>query len=405
MNSAHIAQLRHYQQEMQQELAAILDYWASNMVDRQQGGFYGRIDQDNTVYPDAPKGAVLNGRILWTYAAAFNLTGQLEHLALAGRAFDYIRDHFIDPAQGGVYWSVNAKGQPLDTKKQFYALAFILYGLAEYYRAAQNEAAKTMAIELFHTIEKYSRDPQSGGYLEALARDWQALPDLRLSAKDANEKKTMNTHLHVLEAYTNLYRIWPAAELKEAIISLLRIFLDRIIDPASFHLRLFFDEQWVLRSNIISYGHDIEAAWLLQEAAEVLTDEQLLQEVKQAGLQLAAAAARGLDKDGGLWYEYNGDTHHLVREKHWWPQAEAMVGFFNAWQVSGQVQYLNHSLNSWGFTRQYLLDRRHGEWYWGIREDHTLMPGEDKAGFWKCPYHNGRACMELIRRIHTLLPQ
>jgi cellobiose epimerase len=392
--------LHTYKKELENELAAILEFWMQHCLDNAQGGFIGRIDHDNNQYADAPKGAVLNSRILWTFSAAARYKGQKAYAAVADRAFKYMADFFIDKQHGGVYWSVTAGGQPLDTKKQIYALSFAVYGLSEYYRLCTCEEAKTLAVELFYAIERYSHDPVHGGYLEALTRDWQPIADLRLSAKDRNEKKSMNTHLHVLEGYANLYRIWPDAELKEKIVALIRIFLDHIIHPQSGHLNLFFDERWQPRSTGVSYGHDIEAAWLVQEAAEVIENKVLIEEVKQASLLLAHAAARGLDKDGGLWYEV--EEGHLVKEKHWWPQAETMVGFFNAWQVSGDEKELQRSIANWNFVKAHILDRERGEWVWGVRADYSLMREEDKVGTWKCPYHNGRACLELLHRMNSI---
>lgn len=390
-----------YRNEIAQELDAILNFWITHCVDERNGGFIGRMDHQNRIDPDAPKGSVLNSRILWTFSAAARYTGSDVHCAMADRAFAYLQRHFIDAEWGGVYWSVTAGGQPLDTKKQIYALAFAMYAFSEYYRLTANGAALDAAKNLFALIETHSYDGVHGGYIEALAPDWQPLADLRLSAKDANEKKSMNTHLHVLEGYANLYRVWPDALLCKRLVALVRHFLDHIIHPQNSHLQLFFNESWESRSTAVSYGHDIEAAWLVQEAAAVVGEEDLITEVKTRSLQVAEAAARGLDVDGGLWYEKEGE--HLVKEKHWWPQAEAMVGFFNAWQLNGDAVQLQRSVNNWRFVQQHIIDYELGEWIWGVREDYSPMPGEDKVGIWKCNYHNGRACIELLHRMDGLI--
>ncbi|MBC7423920.1 MAG: AGE family epimerase/isomerase, partial [Ferruginibacter sp.] len=266
------ALLTGYQTEARQELAAILAYWIANTKDVLNGGFIGKIDEHNLPDTQAPKGSVLNSRILWAFSAAYKVTGNPAHLDMATVAFKYILNYFVDKEFGGVYWSVFASGQPLDTKKQIYALAFAAYGCSAYYEASGDETAKTTAIELYNTIEKYSFDEVNAGYLEAFTNNWQPIADLRLSDKDANEKKTMNTHLHVLEAYTALYKIWPDDRLKEQLVQLLHNFTQHIINQQTGHLNLFFDERWASRSTIISYGHDIEAAWLLVEAAEVIND-------------------------------------------------------------------------------------------------------------------------------------
>jgi mannobiose 2-epimerase len=393
--------LQQYRMEMKQELEDILAYWMKFTIDNENGGFVGKIDHDNKIYPETPKGSVLNSRILWTFSAAYNLTKKQEYLTVAERAFHYITEYFIDKEFGGVYWTVDYKGQPLDAKKQIYALAFAVYGLSEFYHASKNEKALQAATDIYNDIVKYSYDKKNGGYIEALTRDWQDLGDLRLSAKDANEKKSMNTHLHILEAFTNLHRVSPTEILEVQLRELIQLFAEHIISKQSNHLVLFFDNEWNERSKVISYGHDIEAAWLVQESTEVLGDKNLLTEIKGRSLEMAKAAAEGLDSDGGLWYEFDPEQHHLIKQKHSWPQAEAMIGFFNAWQNTGNENFLKQSLKSWEFVKQHMHDKNCGEWYWGVNEDYSPMTQEDKVGIWKCPYHNTRACIEIINRINS----
>ena len=321
-----------------------------------------------------------------------------EYLKYAERAYQYITSHFIDKEFGGVYWTVDYKGNPLDTKKQVYANAFAIYALSEYYRASGNEDAKTAAISLYNLLDEHSYDAVRTGYLEAFTREWSPINDLRLSAKDANEKKTMNTHLHVLEGYANLYRIWPDNGLKAQIITLLHNFIDHFINPETYHLNLFFDEDWNSRSALVSYGHDIEAAWLLQEAAEIIKHEPLIERLKDISIKIAKTTLSGLDTDGGLWYEYEPADNHLVKEKHWWVQAEAIVGFYNTWQITGDEKFLDQAEKTWEFVKNNIIDKQNGEWFWGIDENGNPMPNEDKAGIWKCPYHNSRACVEIVKR-------
>jgi mannobiose 2-epimerase len=384
--------------EFQQELTSILAYWATHVPDHAQGGFYGQLDNDNQPNPLAPKGSVLNARILWTFAAAYNQERRADYLGVARRAYEYLVAHFLDAEFGGVYWLVDHLGQPLDTKKQVYALAFSIYGLAEYYRASGDAAALGHAQALYRILEAHSFDPDRGGYLEAFTRDWQPLGDLRLSTKDANEKKTTNTHLHVLEAYTTLYHVWPDAGLRQQLKALLLNFVDHIIDPQTGHLTLFFNEDWQPKPDAISFGHDVEAAWLLLEAAEALRVPDLISRFQQLAVQLATAAAEGLAPDGSLLYERD-PTGHWAADRHWWVQAEAVVGFYSAYQVSGDDKFRAYSEDAWRFIQQHLLDRACGEWFWGVRPDYSLMPGEDKVGPWKCPYHNSRACLEMLRRL------
>ncbi|MBL7743369.1 MAG: AGE family epimerase/isomerase [Chitinophagaceae bacterium] len=387
-----------YRDELNAELESILNYWMKYTLDKKKGGFIGSLDNANTVDEAAPKGVVLNSRILWAFSAAYRVIQKPEYLDIAIRAYKYIADHFIDRKYGGVYWSVDSDGNPLDTRKQIYGLAFCVYGLAEYYKVTDDAKALQLAKDIYDKIEQHSFDVKKGGYLEAFAQDWKIINDLRLSEKDDNEKKTMNTHLHIIEAYANLYSVWPDDILKERIKHLLDIFEQHIINRQTHHLNLFMDEDWNVRSSLISYGHDIEAAWLLLECAEIINSESYIRKFRELSVQLADAAAEGIDKDSGLWYEYDAAEDHLVKEKHSWPQAEAMVGFFNAYQLTGEEQYLRFSFNNWDFVKRYIKDNRSGEWFWGVKEDYSPM-NKEKAGFWKCPYHNSRACTELIKRI------
>lgn len=397
--------LGEYKRGMENELHDILSWWMQWSIDTDHGGFVGKIDHDNRIYAEAAKGSVLNSRILWAFSAAYSLAHRGEYLKIAERAFHYNAENFIDKEFGGVYWSVDFTGKPLDTKKQVYALAFSVYGLTEFYLASKNENAKRIAIYIYNDILTHSYDETFGGYIEALTKDWKPLDDLRLSSKDANEKKSMNTHLHLLEAFANLYRVWPDKTLKKRIVEIIRIFFDHIIDQKTNHLILFFDDEWNPKSNVISYGHDIEAAWLIQEAAHIIEDDLLLDEAKTRSVKMANAAAKGLDSDGGLWYEYDVSKECLTRQKHSWPQAEAMIGFFNAWQVTGDEKFLRRSLQSWEFVKQYMIDNKLGEWYWGVNADHSPMKQEEKLGIWKCPYHNSRACIEIIHRIDNIFKE
>ncbi len=385
--------------EIEAELYRILLYWEQHAVDQASGGFAGRIDEDNNIQTNAPRGSVLNARILWTFSAAYNHSRNPLHLELATRAYHYIRDYLTDHEYGGLYWSADYQGNRLETHKQVYAQAFGIYGMSEYYRASKEPNALEQALEWYRLIEKHSRDPEQGGYTDAFARDWSFLEDKRLSAKDENASKTMNTHLHVAEAYANLYEVNPSEKLKTDILHLLRLFDEKIINKNNHHLGLFFSNDWQMNASVISYGHDMEAAWLLQSCAETVGDADALAKAKKNALLITGAAMEGLDEDGGLWYEYNNRTRELIPEKHWWPQAEALIGFCNAWQLTGNNLYKNALLKNWHFIRNYMLDTQHGEWLWGIDRFKKKMPGQDKVGIWKCPYHNSRACLELLKRL------
>ncbi|MUV02401.1 N-acyl-D-glucosamine 2-epimerase [Flavobacterium rakeshii] len=384
--------------QMHNELRSILDYWVNNAIDEKNGGFIGTIDYTETKQYNDPKGSVLNARILWAFSASYPITQNKEHLQMAERAFDYITRYFYDREYGGIFWSLNYDGTPNDTKNQIYALAFTIYGLSEFYAASGNEEALKMAIALYEKIEECSFDSLHKGYFEAFTRDWQPIDDLRLSDKDANEKKTMNTHLHIVEAYANLYRVWKDEKLKQVTANLLETIDKYFINTDTKHLRLFFNEEWVEKQDVVSYGHDIEAAWLLQWCAEAIEDESLTAIYKKHAMVLTEGALEGLDTDGGLWYELEMHNNHMIEEKHWWPQSELWIGLVNAWQLTGDKKYLDLTQKNWEFVQQYILDKTNGEWVWGVNKDYSLIE-KDKAGFWKCPYHNSRACIELIKRL------
>jgi mannobiose 2-epimerase len=367
------------------------------MIDTKNGGFFGQIKGDGQLIPEADKGGILNARILWSFSSAYLLEKNPLYLEMANRAKVYILDHFLDASFGGTYWTVSFDGKPVDAKKQIYSQAFFIYAFSEHYRASGEESSLQTAIELFRIIEKYSFDPELNGYFEAYSRDWILLEDLRLSEKDENEKKTMNTHLHILEAYTNLFRVWKDEELKKQLRNLILIFTEKIVNQKTFHLHLFFDENWNAKSTIISYGHDIEASWLIDEAARVFGDQKLLAEVQKICIQIAEAASEGLRADGGMVYEL--DKGHLETDRHWWVQSEAVVGFLNAFELTGNEDWLVKTKNCWKFISEKLVDRVGGEWFWSISDEGIANLKDDKAGFWKCPYHNSRMCLEVMMRL------
>lgn len=385
--------------EVTEELEGnILPFWMNKMTDRERGGFYGRISGEDVLMPDEPKGAILNARILWTFSAAYRLLKKPEYLVTATRAKRYLLDFFYDKQFGGIYWSVDCEGNPLDTKKQIYALGFAIYGLSEYARATGDEEALEYAIRLFEVIEKYSFDAEKNGYVEALTRDWQPIADMRLSDKDENEKKTMNTHLHILEPYANLYRVWKDGRLKTQLKNLIELFVTKILDTQTYHLNLFFEDDWTNKYHLISYGHDIEASWLIHEAALVLGDETVLKQIEPVIVRIARAADEGLNADGSMTYERFSDKGETDRELHWWVQAENVVGHLNLYQHFGDEEALSTALRCWQFIKDKLIDRENGEWYWSRFADGSINRNDDKAGFWKCPYHNGRMCLEINER-------
>ena len=376
----------------------ILPYWANRAVDAEHGGFVGRIDGHDRLVRGAPKGSVLNARILWTFASACRVLGTDRWCNEADRAYEALRGSFRDPVHGGVFWSVAPDGTPVDPKKQVYAQAFTIYALAEHVRQRGGDAEEALAWAqgLYGVIEEHAVDPVHGGYIEAFARAWTPLADVRLSEKDADAPKSMNTHLHVLEAYTTLYRVWPDAGLAARLRALIELFLDRVIDAETGHLGCFFGMDWAPASAVVSYGHDIEASWLLDEAAAVLGDSSLTDRVREASLRIARLTLDALDADGGVFNERDGD--HLDTDKHWWPQAEAVVGFLNAFERSGDAAFAEAATQTWRFIQSTVVDREGGEWFFRVARDGTPYREEDKVGPWKCPYHNARACLEILER-------
>ncbi len=392
-------QLMNLALELEQELHGnILNYWITHSLDHTYGGFAGHITRDNRVIDTAPKGSVLNARILWTFSSAYQMYRKQEYLNMAQRAYKYFSEFFIDPEYGGVFWELDYSGNVLNPRKQIYALAFAIYAMTEYHTACGDRNALQTAINLYEAIETYSLDRQANGYIEAMKREWKPISDYRLSDKDANESKTMNTHLHILEAYSNLYRIWKDVALEKSLENIIQLFLDKFIDQETWTLKLFFDDDWQPASDIISYGHNIECSWLLYEAVQVLGNDELLQRVTPVSVQMARHCIPALDTDHGLFNERVPSKNWLDTDKHWWHQAEAIVGFYNAYEVSGNPRFAKQSINSWTFIKNYIVDRQFGEWFWKVNKQGTPDLRDEKAGFWKCPYHNSRACMEIVRR-------
>jgi mannobiose 2-epimerase len=376
----------------------ILEFWINHAVDREQGGFYGRITVDNTPVPQAAKGAVLNTRILWTFSSAFRVLGMPVYRAMADRAFDYLIRHFWDARHGGVHWMLDHMGQPTDDTKYVYAQSFAIYSLAEYYLATQNHLALAHATHLFSLLEKYAHDRQFGGYFDWFTVNW-VKKEGSMGGKGAMDVKSMNTHLHVMECFTNLYRAWPDTLLKERLGDMLQIFMDHIIRPTTWHMAVYSNQKWERTSQIDSYGHDIEASWLLVEAAEAYGDPAILARARQIALEMAKKTMQVAHDpaDWGMYYEKEGNQLHSGKE--WWPQAEAMVGYLNAFQLANNTQFYEASVRSFGFVSQYLSAGKGGEWYRSYDAATQKISSGDKGNAWKGPYHNGRACLEIIHRL------
>jgi mannobiose 2-epimerase len=380
-----------------------LPFWSGPALDRKRGGWMGWLANDLKPDRTQPKGLIVHARILWAFSAAYRMKKLPLHREMAKRAFDFLMSKFWDPVHGGAFWRLDDAGRTLEDVKKCYGQAFVIYALAEFHRVFGNEVALSRAKELFELIERHAHDASFGGYLEVRNRDWsEAGGDARLSDKDMNEKKSMNNHLHLLEAYTNLYRVWREPRVAERLRELIDIFPTRILDTRTNHLQHFFDEQWKVRSDTYTFGHDIEASWLLCEAAEELGDETRSKQTGDIARQMAEAAFdEGLGADGALCYEGRGGR--IIDPGHeCWPQAEAMVGFLNAYQLSGDGKFLAAALRVWNYIENNLVDRAHGEWFWRIQPDGQPDAKLPKVSEWKGPYHVTRACLEIVRRLDQL---
>ncbi len=390
-----------FRRELEAELTGnILPFYINHTIDHERGGFYGFVSNGLIADKSAAKGVIQTTRILWAFAQAGRMLDSQTDRAMAERAYAYTLNKFWDPQFGGLYWMVDCDGQPLERFKMVYGQAFGIYALAEFFMATGERHSLDKAIEIYNLLEEHAVDRQQGGYWEACQQDW--TPDLTRAVDTVAQPviKSMNTHLHMMEAYTNLLRAWPDVGLRQRLRALIRITIDRIVD-ANGHFILHFNAGWQRLNRHISYGHDIEGSWLLMEAAEVLDDRALLAEAKAVALRMAEATlAEGIDADGGVVNE-GSPTGVIDRSKDWWPQAEAMVGFLNAYELNGDRRFLDQSLASWRYVQGTLIDHQHGEWFWGVTED-GVVRDQQKTGPWKAAYHNGRACMEIMRRVDKL---
>jgi mannobiose 2-epimerase len=398
------AELKKFSAEVSDHLFGhYLPFWCGPALDNKNGGWMAWLANDLKPDRSRPKGLIVNARILWAFSVVYRAKPEPLFQQMAERAFDFVVNKFWDAKHGGAFWHLDDTGKVIDDSKKTYGQAFYIYALTEFHLAFGHPAALARAKELFELIERHAHDAQFGGYIEVCNRDWSpAGAGARLSEKDMNEKKSMNNHLHVLEAYTNLYRVWPQPRVAERLRELVEIFLTRILDARTKHLHHFFNEPWEVRSDTYTYGHDIEASWLLCEAAEALGDKKVLERVRVVALQMAGAVFNeGFGADGGLCYEgANGKIIDAGREC--WPQAEALVGFLNAYEISGKKTFFAAAEQTWKFIGQHLVDREHGEWFWRINPDGQPDQTLPKVSEWKGPYHATRACLETLKRLRGL---
>lgn len=377
----------------------ILPYWMKNTPDHQNVGFYGALTNDNQIHNEVERSAVLNSRILWTFSTAAKLYQDEAYLSTAKWAMQALTQKFWDPKHEGIYWSVDANGNPVNERKHIYAQAFSIYGLSAYYQVTHDPKALQLAKRLFELIDQHSYDPEFGGNIECRARDWSPLEDMSLSSKDLNSSKSMNTLLHLLESYTASTGIWHDALLTKRLDDLIAIFLQKIIDPESGHQNLFFDVQWHSLSQNISYGHDIETSWLLFEAAEASGKADLIEKTKANAEKMAQVVfEQSLQPDGSILYEAGPDSHKIT-DRHWWAHAEAVVGFYNAYEISAKEHFRDASINVWNYIQSHFIDHTQGDWYKLLDQNGSPYLEHYKVSPWECPYHHSRMCFEMIRRL------
>lgn len=407
-----------FYQSIKKELTQnILPYWEKYARDTETGGFFGNIDNNNNQDTKESRTIVMTSRFLWAYSAAARLFDDPSYLEMADYASYSLMHHFFDKDNGGFFWSVYPDGSPCVSKKQIYGEAFATYALAEYAAALTEVRKQTLqpyavmdkTLAMFSLLEKYARDPENGGYVEALTTNWKPTTDLKLSDKDIDCDKSMNTNLHVMEAYTNLYRnfavVYPEQKdtrtlVGNALADLVRVSITKILQKNG-HFGVYFNRDWSRIDNEISYGHDIEASWLLWEAANELGDEQLMAEVRPVSVRMAMLAyEEGFDKKNG-GFENTFIDGRQDRTRIWWNQAEAFNGFFNAWELTGSDNFKEAFQLVWKWITKHQADKKNGDWFWAVDENGGPDLTRPKGGNWKTAYHNARCCMEILRRTGT----
>ncbi|MDF2908065.1 MAG: N-acyl-D-glucosamine 2-epimerase [Herbinix sp.] len=373
----------------------IIPFWQS-IKDAEFGGFYGEMDFDLNLYRMADKGCILNSRILWFFSNAYMTLSQNEYLIYAEHAYEFLRKAFYDQENGGVFWSVTYDGRPSDDTKHTYNQAFAVYGLASYYGVTKDKEALALAYALVDRIENLCRDDI--GYLEAFDRYFHPASNEKLSENGVMASRTMNTLLHVLEAYTELYRVDRSEAVADKMRWMLDLFIDKIYNPDKERLEVFFDHQMNSLLDLNSYGHDIEASWLVDRSVEILDDPDYTAKITPITKALTSHIHSVAMDESSLYNEC--EKGEVDTKKVWWVQAEAILGFLNGYQKDPtKKEYIDNVSKIWDFTKTYMIDHREGsEWFFELHKDGTPIVTREIVGPWKCPYHNGRMCFEVLNR-------
>lgn len=386
---------------MEEGVQDLLGFWEKYDLEPSGNAFYGVVNEKLEPQVDGKKHIVLGSRLVWTFAAAYRVLGKEKYKDLAKKAYDYFMEYFLDREFGGAYWELNADGSVHDPNKRTYGESFAIYALSEYYRAFGDQKALDEAVSIYNCLEKYVYDTENKGYIEALTREWKYEQEKQVSNINPYKaaSKTMNTHLHLLEAYTSLYRVWKDEGLKAKLHEHIDVMKDKIVDSNIWHYKMFFDREWNSLSPNVSYGHDIEGSWLIWEAADVLGDKEVMEYVKPVSTKMANATFNeGWHRKGGLLSEADPNGPHENRS--WWEQAEAVVGFLNGWELTGEERYLEGADKILDFIDKEMVDHEHGGWFASPISD--VVRRGDRVTGWVCPYHNARMYFEVIERIEKL---
>ena len=398
-------QFKILKEEMLSEHENILKFWEKNTIDEENGGFIGEIDSKMEKHPQAEKGVILNARIIWAFSAGYIYTKNQKYLDLAERAYNYLLEKFYNHDYNGVYFMIDYKGNPTMERNQVIAVAFVIYAFSEYYRATKDQKVLDYTLKLFKSLEDHALDKVANGYFDAFSKKWEKLDEMKLYDGDIEAKKTMNANFHLMVAYANIYRTFKDDKVKKALKNLINVLLDNIIDKQRGACNLFFEENWnVIKSND-NYGLDIEASWLIWDAAQVLGDEKIIGRVKPLVIKIVEHCLKyGYDKDGGMMDGGNDNEGAVNTNKSWWVQAETVIAFFNAYQITNESKYLDKAFLTWDFIKKYMIDYKYGEWYGTVsKDDHKPNMSESKIGPWKCPYHNSRMGLQIAERIDSII--
>jgi mannobiose 2-epimerase len=378
----------------------ILPFWEKHMVDNEFGGFYGCADNDLSIDKTADKGCILTSHILWTFSAAYLDFNDKNHLKTAKHAFRFLQDAFYDRMHGGLYFTVDYKGCPANRQKLIYAISSGINGLSEFYKATGNSESISMAVELFELVEKNSFDNANGGYFSTFSEDWRPSDQIKPGTKDINAAKSTNTHLNILDAYINMYRVVPGELLKEKLTGLVCLILEKMYDESNGQLKLYFTKDWKPVSDVVSFGCSITGSRLIYKAAEIINDKKLRDLARNASLKIAEAVyEQGFDKVMGGIYKHILSLYDVDFNKDWWAQAEAVSGFLSAYILSGDKKFSDALLKTWEFIDKYIIDHLHGEWFSSVTRIGNPIMDLPKADIWKTPYHNGRLCLEYLSAV------